>query len=191
MKVIAINGSPRAEGNTAQLIRYVLEEIEKAGIETEMIQLAGKTIRGCIACYRCFDHRNQRCSIQNDAANLCIQKMIEADGIILGTPTYFADITAEMKGLIDRAGMVAGANDQMFQRKVGAAVVAVRRAGAIHALDSINHFFLAREMIIPGSSYWNIGFGRDIGEVTSDEEGIQTMRVLGQNLAWLLKKIHG
>jgi len=116
--------------------------------------------------------------------------MSEADGIILGSPTYFTDVTTEMKALIDRAGFVARANGEMFRRKVGAAVVAVRRAGSIHAFDTLNHFFLVSQMIVPGSSYWNVGIGRDKGEVEDDEEGIQTMRVLGENMAWLLKKTH-
>jgi multimeric flavodoxin WrbA len=116
--------------------------------------------------------------------------MIEADAIILGLPVYYSDLTAGMKALIERAGFVSRANDELFKRKVGAAVVAVRRAGAIHAFDSINHFFFINQMIVPGSSYWNIGIGRDIGEVEGDVEGVQTMKTLGQNMAWLLKKLH-
>ncbi len=191
MKVIAFNGSARRDGNTAILINYVLDELEKEGVETELYQLAGKRIRGCMACRRCRQNRDQRCAVTDDVLNECLQKMIEADGIILGSPTYFADLTAETKALIDRAGYVAGANGNMFRRKVGAAVVAVRRAGSIHVFDSINHFFLISEMIVPGSSYWNMGFGREKGEAESDEEGIRTMSVLGQNMAWLLKKLQG
>ena len=190
MKVIAFNGSARKDGNTAILIKEVFNELEADRIETEMIQLAGKKIRGCIACGKCFENKNQRCVVDNDFANECIKKMIEADGIILGSPTYFADVTTETKALIDRAGFVARANSDMLQRKIGAAVVAVRRAGAIHVLDSINHFFMISQMIVPGSSYWNIGIGRAIGEVEQDEEGLQTMRTLGRNMAWLLKKIN-
>ena len=116
--------------------------------------------------------------------------MIEADGIILGSPTYFTDVTTEMKALIDRAGFVAMANNSLFKHKVGAAVVAVRRAGSVHVFDTLNHLFLISQMIIPGSNYWNMGIGLAKGEVESDEEGIQTMKVLGENMAWLLKKIH-
>jgi multimeric flavodoxin WrbA len=188
MKVIAFNGSARKNGNTAILIKEVFSELDAEGIETEMIQLAGKKIRGCIACGKCFDNQNRRCAIDNDFANECIEKMLEADGIILGSPTYFADVTTETKALIDRAGFVSRANSFMFKRKIGAAVVAVRRAGAIHVFDSINHFFLISQMIVPGSSYWNIGIGRAIGEVEQDEEGLETMRTLGRNMAWLLKK---
>jgi multimeric flavodoxin WrbA len=191
MKVVAFNGSARKDGNTAILIKYVFEELEKEGIETEMVQLAGRKIRGCMACYKCFKNKDRRCAVTDDVANECIQKMDAADGIILGSPTYFSGVTAEMKALIDRAGFVARANGDMFKRKVGAAVVAVRRGGEIHAFDSMNHFFLIEQMIVPGSIYWNMGFGREKGEVEKDEEGIKTMRVLGQNMAWVMKKTVG
>ncbi len=190
MKVVAINGSARKDGNTAILIKHVFAELEAEGIETELVQLAGKKIQGCRACYNCFANKDRRCSVKNDVANECIAKMIEADGIILGSPTYFSDVTAEMKALIDRAGFVSRANDFLFKRKVGAAVVAVRRAGATHVFDTINHFFLIGQMIVPGSIYWNIGIGRNIGEVEKDEEGLQTMKHLGENMAWLLQRIH-
>jgi len=189
MKVIAFNGSARKDGNTAILINQVFSELEKQDIETEMIQFSGQKIRGCIACYKCFENKDQRCSVKDDVVNDCIEKMLQADGIILASPTYFADVSSELKALIDRAGLVARANGDMFKRKIGAAVVAVRRAGAIHAYDSINHFFLISQMIIPGSSYWNIGIGRKIGDVEKDEEGLETMATLGRNMAWLLKKI--
>ena len=189
MKVVAFNGSARKDGNTAILIREVFSELEGEGIETEMVQLAGKTIGGCTACGKCQKNLDKRCAIDNDFANECIEKMLEADGIILGSPTYFADVTAEMKALIDRAGYVARANSHMLKRKVGAAVVAVRRAGSVHAFDSINHFFLIGQMIVPGSIYWNVGIGRAIGDVEQDEEGLKTMQVLGKNMAWLLKKV--
>jgi len=189
MKVIAFNGSARKDGNTAILINQVFSELEKQDIETEMIQLSGQKIRGCIACYKCFDNKDQKCSAKNDIVNDCIEKMLQADGIILASPTYFADVSSELKALIDRAGLVARANDDMFKHKVGAAVVAVRRAGSIHAFDSINHFFLISQMIIPGSSYWNMGFGLEKGDAKKDEEGLQTMATLGRNIAWLLKKI--
>ena len=191
MKVVAINGSARKDGNTAILINYVFAELESEGIQTELIQLAGKKIRGCIACYKCWNNKDKQCSVKDDFANECIGKMTEADGMILGSPTYFSDVTSEMKALIDRAGFVSRANDFLFKHKVGAAVVAVRRAGATHVFDSINHLFLISQMIVPGSIYWNIGMGREKGEVEKDEEGIQTMKILGQNMAWLLKKIHG
>ena len=163
MKVLAINGSARKDGNTAILVKEVFKELEAEGIQTELIQLSGKKIRGCAACYKCIENKNQRCAV-NDDVNPIIEKMAEADGIILASPTYFADVTSELKAVIDRSGFVGRANGNMFKRKVGAAVVAVRRAGAIHVFDSINHFFLISEMIVPGSMYWNIGIGRNIGE---------------------------
>lgn len=194
MKVVAINGSARRDGNTALLINHVFAELEKEGIETEMIQLAGETIRGCTACYRCFATKDRTCAVSsesNDIVNDCIARIVEADGVIIASPTYFADVSAETKAVIDRVGMVGRANAGLYSRKVGAAVVAVRRAGAIHVFDTINHFFLISEMIIPGSSYWNVGVGRNVGEVESDQEGVSTMTDLGRNMAWLLKKIVG
>ena len=191
MKVIAFNGSARKGGNTSILINHVFEELRKEGFETELFQLAGKKIRGCIACYKCFENKDQRCSVKDDVVNECIEKMLEADGIILGSPTYFSNVSTEMKALIDRAGLVAIANGHMFKRKIGAAVVAVRRAGSVHVFNSINHFFFINQIIVPGSSYWNMGVGGDKGEVEKDEEGIMTMKVLGENMAWLLKKLHG
>ena len=191
MKVIAFNGSARKDGNTAILINYVFGELEKEGIETELYQLSGKKIHGCIACRKCAENQDQRCAVKDDVLNECIEKMQEAQGVILGSPTYFADVSTEMKALIDRAGLVAKMNDEMFRRKVGAGVVAARRGGSIHAFDSLNHFFLISQMVIPGSRYWNISFGLEKGDVEKDEEGIQIMKVLGENMAWLLKKIHG
>ena len=188
MKVVAFNGSPRKDGNTAILIRRVLQVLEEEGIKTELIQLAGQQIRGCNACRTCYTTKNKRCAIEDDNVNKYIRKMLRADGIILGSPVYFSMMTPELKALMDRAFYVARANSDMFKRKVGAAVVAVRRAGGIPTFDAINHFFLMSQMIVPGSSYWNIGIGRKKGEVKSDEEGMETMETLGKNMVWLLKK---
>ncbi len=191
LRVVGFNGSARKNGNTAIMIQTIFAELEKEGIQTELIQLSGAHPHGCIACYQCFKKKNKRCIVDVDCINDCIEKMDKADGIILGSPTYFANISTEMKALIDRTGMTARANDDMFKRKPGAAVVSQRRGGAIHAFDSMNHFFTIGQMIIVGSSYWNIGVGREKGEVTEDTEGINTMQVLGRNMAWLLKRIHG
>ena len=188
MKVVAFNGSPRKDGNTVCLIKHVFEALNAEGIETEMVQVGGNLIHGCTACYQCFEKKDWRCVIDNDIVNNCIEKMRQADGIILASPTYFADVTPELKALIDRAGFVSMANGRFLKRKVGAAVIAVRRGGAIHVFDTINHLFLICEMIIPGSCYWNMGIGREKGEVENDEEGIRTMKVLGANMAWLLKQ---
>jgi len=175
MKVVAFNGSPRSRGNTAKLLGKVLETLKGEGIETELVQVGGRELHGCRACYLCKKQRDGRCGIDDDIANICIDKMRAADGILIGSPTYFADVTAETKALIDRAGLVSRANGDMLKRKVGAAVIAVRRGGQIHAFDTINHLFLIGQMIIPGSSYWNFGVGGSPGEVEEDEEGIKTM----------------
>jgi multimeric flavodoxin WrbA len=189
VKVVAFNGSPRRDGNTSRLIQHVFTALAAEGIETELVQVGGSLIHGCMACYQCSEKKDGRCVYAKDIVNDCIEKMRQADGIILASPTYFADITPELKALMDRAGLVSMANGRFLTRKVGAAVVAVRRGGAIHAFDTINHLFLICEMIIPGSSYWNVGIGRAKGEVENDEEGIRTMQVLGENMAWLLKKL--
>jgi len=191
MKVTAFNGSPRKNGNTSILINHALDALQKEGIETELVQVGGKKIHGCIACYQCFSTLDNCCAVKNDIVNDCIKKMLESDGIIIGSPTYFAAITPEAKALIDRSGMVSRANGNMLKRKAGAAVVAARRGGAISVFDTINHFFTIGEMIIPGSNYWNVGLGRNVGDVEQDEEGVGTMRILGENMAWLLKKIAG
>ncbi len=189
MKVVAFNGSARKDGNTAILLNHVLKVLESEGIETELVQLAGEQIHGCTACGVCMKVKNKQCKIVNDNINLYIEKMTAADGILLGSPTYFSMMSPEMKALIDRTGFVARANSDLFKRKVGAAVVAVRRAGGIPTFDAINHFFLITQMIIPGSSYWNVGIGLNKGDVEKDEEGIKTMEDLGKNMAWLIKKI--
>lgn len=191
MNVVAFNGSPRKDGNTAAMLGHVLQELEREGIQTELVQLADLKLQGCRACYQCFTAKNRHCALADDGLNACIDKMLSADGILLGSPTYFADLTADLKALIDRVGMAARANGDMFRRKVGAAIVAVRRAGAIHTFDSINHFFLISQMVVPGSCYWNIAFGREKGDAEKDAEGVHTMQVLGQNMAWLMKRIAG
>ena len=189
MKVVAFNGSPRAKGNTAILLNVVLGELNNEGIETELVSLAGEAIPGCRACFQCFEKVDGHCVVRGDIINDCIDKMRAADGILLGSPTYFSDVTAGMKALIERSGMTARANPEILRRKVGAGVVAVRRAGAMHAFTSLNLFFLIGEMIVVGSNYWNIGIGREPGAVEKDAEGIKTMKTLGQNMAWLLKRM--
>ena len=189
MKVVAFNGSARKDGNTAIMVRWVFDELQKEGIETELIQLKGKKINGCIACYKCFENANQRCAVQKDDLNEFLAKMIAADAIILASPVYFSDVTPQIKALMDRAGMTAIANNAMFRRKVGASVVVARRGGASHTFASLNNFFFISQMIVPGSNYWNMGFGNEKGEVEKDEEAQGTMRTLGQNMAWLLAKI--
>ena len=190
MKVVAFNGSPRKKGNTYHAIQIVFKELIKEGIDTEFIQLGGSDIKGCIACLKCIEKKNKRC-VQKDSLNLYLERMIEADGIIIGSPTYFSNVSTEVKALIDRAGLVSIANDYLLRRKVGASVIAVRRAGAAHVYSSINFFFGINHMIIPGSRYWNLGVGLRPGEIRDDKEGVATFSELGQNMAWLMNKLYG
>ena len=190
MKAVAINGSPRKGGNTEILLKKALAPLAASGWKTEFIQLGGAPIRGCQACYQCFKKKNSRCSQKEDAFNPCFEKMAAADAIILGSPTYFTDVSAEMKALLDRAGLVALANGGLFRGKIGAAVVAVRRGGGTHAFDTMNHMFLMSGVIVPGSTYWNLGFGLDKGEVAKDDEASRNMNDLGQTIAWLGAAIH-
>ncbi len=189
MKVVAVNGSARASGNTTMLIETAFAPLVAAGHECELIELAGKDIRGCTACGACRKKADRRCHGRTDDGNAVIDALLQADAILLGSPTYFADVTAEMKAIIDRAGYVARGNGNPFARKPGAAIVAVRRAGAMHAFDTINHLFLISEMLIVGSSYWNIGIGGAKGAVAEDEEGLATMKRLGENMAWVLERL--
>ena len=190
MRVVAFNGSSRKDGNTAILIRYVLAELEREGIETELVQLAGEDLIGCTDCGTCAQTKDNTCSAADDIINDCIEKMLAADGIVIGSPVYFGNCTASTQALIERCGYATRKSGSPLARKAGAAVVAVRRAGAMHAFDSINHFFQIAQMVVVGSSYWNIGIGRDVGEVERDAEGVETMKTLGRTMAWALKKLN-
>ncbi|MDR2044123.1 MAG: flavodoxin family protein [Clostridium sp.] len=185
-KILAVNGSPRKEGNTAHMLKTVLDCCAAAGHETEVYQAGGRSVHGCMACGGCARHVG-KCSI-DDWMNELYPKMAEADVILLGSPTYFADLTPEIKAVIDRCGYISRYDDLRFSRKIGAGVCAVRRAGSIHVLDSINHFFLISDMIVPGSSYWNMSLSCGTGEYERDEEGMGTMRRLGENIVWLLER---
>ncbi len=189
MKVLAINGSPRVNGNTNELIKAVFKPLQTEGIETEVVQIGMKNIKGCVACYKCFENKDKRCLMSNDIVNDLMAKVFDADGIILASPTYFTDITAELKAFIDRIGLVSIANGGLLRHKVGAAVIALRRGGSIHAFDTINHLFQISQMFIVGSTYWNFGVGREKGEVLNDNEGLTNMDNLGQSMAFLLKKL--
>ena len=189
MYALAINGSPRKEGNTELLLKEVLTVLDGAGWETELDQVGGTAIRGCIACEKCFENKDDKCSVEKDMFNDIFSKMLKADALVLGSPTYFAAVSADLKALIERAGYVAFANNHAFSGKIGAAVVAVRRGGATHAYDTINHMFQMSRMIIPCSTYWNMGFGLNKGEVLKDEEGLANMRHLGKCIDWLAKAI--
>lgn len=189
MKVIAVNGSPRKEGNTYHMLKTALDVCSESGFGTEIYQAGGRAVMGCLACGTCGTNVG-RC-VTDDWVNEVYLKMKEADAIILGSPTYFSDLTAETKAVIDRCGFISRRDGNAFARKVGAAVSAVRRAGGIHTLDSIQHFFLINEMIVPGSSYWNMSLSRDLDDFSKDEEGIATMKRLGENIVWVLNKIKG
>jgi multimeric flavodoxin WrbA len=189
LKVVAFNGSARKGGNTAILLRYALKEMEKEGIETELIELSGETIHGCRSCQACSKAKNHKCSQTTDIVNDCIAKMEAADGILLGSPTYFCNITPEISALMDRACYVARANGGLFRHKVGASIAVARRAGTIPVFDALNRFFLFSEMVVPGSTYWNVGIGLAPGDIEQDAEAIQIVQTLGQNMTWLLKKL--
>ncbi len=189
MYAVAINGSPRKGGNTELLLKEVLSELHDADWETELVKVGGTAIRGCVACGKCFENQDSRCANNKDNFNDIFSKILRADAMILGSPTYFAAVSADLKALIERAGYVAFANNNAFSGKIGAAVVAVRRGGATHAYDTINHMFQMSRMIIPGSTYWNMGFGLNKGEVLEDKEGLANMRHLGKCIDWLGKAI--
>jgi multimeric flavodoxin WrbA len=186
MKVVGFNGSPRKDGNTAALIGRVFQELRKEGIQTELVHIYPKDIHGCIACFKCIENKDKRCAVKDDSANVYIEKMINADGILLGSPVYFIDATPEMKALIDRAGFVSRANGGLYKNRVGGVVAAYRRSGAMHAVDTMNHFLLSQEIFVAGRA---VGMGREKGDVEKDEEGMQLAAALGQRMAWLLKKI--
>lgn len=191
MKVTAFNGSPRKEGNTALLLSAALAPIAAAGIETEFVQVGGTPIHGCRACMQCAKRLDRRCAMDDDGFNSHLEKMLASDGVLLGSPSYFASVTPEIKALIDRAGFVAFVNGRAFARKVGAAVAAQRRGGGLQVVNTINQLFLMSRMIVPGSTYWNFGVGLEAGDVASDEEAFANMQDLGETIAWLLPRVQG
>lgn len=187
MKILAINGSSRKDGNTADMLKLVLNELKKEGHETELLQLAGETINPCKACFACGGKGN--CAHANDIFQSVFTKMREADAIILGTSTYSADVSSTLKAVIERASVVCDMNAGIFRHKIGGGVAVARRAGAMNAIDTINHFFLNKEMYVVGSTYWNVAYGRLPGEALKDEEAVANMKNLGQNIAWILNKL--
>lgn len=192
MNVVAFNGSPNREGNTWHALKMVTAELENEGIATEIIQVGNKAVRGCVACYQCVKNKNEECVLPGDEVNGWIQTMKQADGIIIGSPVHYSAIGGTMKSFLDRAFFVCGVNEGLLRHKVGASVVAVRRSGGLPTFDQLNNFLNYAEMLIPASNYWNVIHGRTPGEVVQDLEGVQIMRVLGKNMAWLLKLVeHG
>lgn len=188
MKVVAFNGSPKKEGNTYHAIKFVTDELETEGIEVEIVHVGNKLIRGCLACNMCAKNRNEKCVI-DDEVNEWVQKMKEADGIILGSPVHYSSIAATMKAFLDRAFYVSSSNGGMFRHKVGTSVVAVRRSGGVPTFEQLNNYINYSQMLMPTSNYWSVIHGTKPGEVVQDEEGVQIMRVLGQNMAWLMKLV--
>lgn len=189
MKTLAFNGSPNRKGNTYHALKIVTAELEREGIETEIIHVGNKVIRGCTACGQCVKNQNEQCALPGDEVNEWIQKMKSADGIILGSPVHYAAMAGTMKSFLDRAFYVTGVNNGMLRHKVGASVVAVRRSGGLPTFDQLNNFLCYSEMLVPTSNYWNVIHGTRPGEVTQDKEGVQIMRVLGKNMAWLMKLV--
>ena len=184
---LLINTSPRKNGNTAAMLTDLAGILESSGITAETLDIGGKLFRGCSACGMCRKNKNLRCIIE-DSLSEALVKALGADALIIGSPTYFAGLTPEAKAFIDRCGYVARSNDFALERKIGAAVAAQRRAGAVSVMDSINHFFLANKMIVAGSSYWPLAIARDPGEYARDEEGVQAIKDLGEMIAWLLER---
>ncbi len=192
MKVIGLNGSPRKKGNTANSLLTVFSELEKAGIETELIQVGKEKIRGCVACYSCVKNQNEKCAMDDDPVNEWIQKLKQADGMLLGSPVHFSGVAGTMKSFLDRTFFVSSVNNGLFRHKVGASVVAVRRSGGLPTMNTLNHYITYSQMMMPCSNYWNVAHGMNPGEVEQDAEGKQIMQILGQNMAWLMKLIeHG
>ena len=187
MKVVAFNGSPRKEGNTYHALKVVCDQLESQGIETEIVWTGGQDIKNCRACNMCARNRDEKCILQGDDVNEWIQKMKEADGILLGAPVHFSGMSAGFKAFLDRAFYVCGNNGSLLRHKVGAAVTAVRRTGGIGAVDSMYHYLTYSEMLLPTANYWNVIHGTKPGDTEQDAEGKQIMEVLGRNMAWLLK----
>jgi len=189
MKVVAFNGSPNKQGNTYHALKLVLAELEKEGIETEIVQVGGKPVKGCLGCGSCGRNKDEKCVQQGDEVNEWIQKIKLADGVLFGSPVHYSAIAADMKAFLDRAFFVQGGNGRMFRHKVGAALVAVRRSGGVATFDQLNNYLNCSEMLIPTSNYWNVIHGAKPGEVLQDTEGVQVMSVLGKNMVWLMRLV--
>lgn len=190
MKALAINGSPKKEGNTFLSIKTVMDDLQKEGFETEIVHIGGKPVRGCTDCKKCQENRDNKCVINDHIAEV-IEKSIEADVIILGSPVYFSNVTPELKAFMDRGGRVFRANDYSLKHKIGAAIAVARRAGKNAVIADLNYFFLVEQMIVPGSMYWNGLIGKEPGDILNDKEGIENLHVLAGNISWIARKLHG
>ncbi|MCL2610093.1 MAG: flavodoxin family protein [Defluviitaleaceae bacterium] len=187
MKVIALNGSPRAEGNTYQSLKTVCDVLEQQDIETEILHIGNKLFYGCKACGGCFANKDAQCVIKDDDFNSIVPAIYEADGLVIGSPVHFAGMGGVLKTFLDRLFYVSHANGNFFFQKVGAAITSVRRSGGVATVDSMNHYFQFAQMLLPTSNYWNVIHGGTVGEVLKDEEGMQILSVLGENMAWMLR----
>jgi multimeric flavodoxin WrbA len=188
MRILGVVGSPRVEGNTERVVAEALKAAEEDGAETELLRLADRDVKPCDACLSC--RKTGECRIPDDFTSI-FEKMVQADGIILASPVYFSSATPQMKALIDRAGYLSVAKGRVFENKVGGAIAVARRAGQNFTFAQLLFFFLHQGMIVPGSTYWNVAFGRNRGDVDTDEEGLRTARNLGKKMVWLISKIKG
>jgi len=188
IRILGIVGSPRVGGNTERLVAEALKAAGEDGAETELLGLADREVKPCDACRSC--RKTGECRVKDDFRSI-FDKMIQADGIILASPVYFGSATPQIKTVIDRAGYLSVAKGRVFENKVGGAMVVARRAGQNFTLAQLMFFFLHQGMIVPGSTYWNIAFGREKGEVAKDEEGLQTARNFGKKMVWLIRRVKG
>ncbi len=186
MKVLAINGSPKNNGNTATALNVMKEVFEAKNIEFEMVTIGAENIHGCIGCGRCATSGTGRCQPFDDIVNTVLDKMEEADALIIGSPVYFAGINGSMKSFLDRL-FYAGNQKGLFKYKIGTAVAAVRRTGGSETFFDLMKFLTYAQMVIPTSTYWNVIHGRTPGEALKDEEGVQTMQTLADNMAYMMQ----
>ncbi len=187
MKVIAINGSPKKNGNTFTALNIVADKLRESGIEVEIIQVGSMKMGGCIACNACIKSKNGCCPAYDDELGDIVQKVKDADGILLGSPVYYSGVAGGMKSFLDRFFMVCGVNGNPLRHKVGAAIATVRRSGGIPSVDELYKYLQYSEMVLPTSNYWTVIHGNRPGEVLKDAEGIQIMQILGENMAWMIR----
>jgi len=192
MKVILINGSSHEKGNTAFALDKAEAVLADQGIGAERINIGREALHGCIGCGVCAKQQNRQCRFTDDPVNGWLKHMLDADGMIIGTPVYYAGMNGALKSFLDRAFFVAAANGGLFRHKVGMALAAVRRAGALPAFDQINKYFTISEMFVASGNYWNMVYGMLPGEAAGDAEGVQCVELSAANMAWMLKLMeHG
>jgi multimeric flavodoxin WrbA len=189
MKVLAINGSSHVKGNTAYAISLITDELKKSGIESEVLTIGKELVHGCTGCGRCYRERDEKCVFEDDIVNDVFKKLKDVDGLILGSPIHYAGMSGVISTFLDRLFYLNGANGNVLRHKVGVAIGAVRRSGGIPAVNQLNKYLEYSEMIIPTSNYWNVIHGHKPGEALKDEEGVQIMRILGKNMAWIMSVI--